>query len=458
MSNPEQNPGTGLARQEPQFELAPATKPDQVVPLPNLYKPSGGNFDLKTRVALGVIGLAILASMFVRVDQVITAQGKVVPSSKVKTIQHLEGGIVKHLSVQEGSMVKEGEVLVELDLATSGINLDELRSRTAALEMSRIRLLAEASGQKPQWDPELSKRYPELLRTEQATLVARNAELEGVLAVNEGQMVTTKGKVGELNAKLQGLEQKASTALRELEITRELVREKLVSQLEYLNKKRDYDSLLSEINSMRESINSAAGGVDERRAKRIEEVGKFRRRAADELTTLERQLASLRDELNRASEQRNRAVIRSPIDGVVKNMKLQAVGNVVRQGEPIMEVVPVDEALVIETQLAPADRGYVVMEQRADVKISAYDFLRYGTLPGRVTQIAADTDPGTPETGPFYRLVVNTDKSFFGTAEKPERISPGMTAEVDIHVGSQPFIWYLLKPVLKLKKEAFREP
>lgn len=430
----------------------------QLAGIPHVYKPKGGGFDFKSRVALSLIALALFASLFVRVDQVITAPGKVVPSSRVKSIQHLEGGIVKDLLVKEGDEVKEGQTLVELDLATSGINLDELRSRRAALEMTRSRLLAEASGEEAVFDPTLSEKYPEILRTERATLSARLAELRGVLAVNDSQLESNRAKVAELEAKLGGLEQKSQTALRELEITRELVREKLVSQLEYLTKKRDYDTLVSEVNSMQQTIWAAKAGVSERRAKRIEEQGKFKRRAADELTTVERQLASLKDEVNRAENQQSRAVIRSPIDGVVKNLKLQAVGNVVRQGEPIMEVVPSDEVLVVETQLAPSDRGYVNVDQDAVIKVSAYDFLRYGTLPGRVTQIAADTDSGTEETGPYYRLVVSTDKAFFGTAEAPLRISPGMTSEVDIKVGSQPFIWYLLKPVLKLKQEAFREP
>lgn len=429
-----------------------------ITEMPGLYKPGGGGFDAKSRVALSLIVLALIASLFVRVDQVITAPGKVVPSSRIKTIQHLEGGIVKDLLVKEGDFVKEGDVLVALDLATAGINIDELRSRTAALEASRARLLGEALGKKPEYDPKLADEHPELLRTEQATYGARMDELSGVLAVNESQRAANQAKVGELEAKLAGVEQRANTAMRELDITRELVRERLVSQLEYLNKKRDYDTLVAEINSIRESISAAKSGVAERRAKRLEEEGKFKRRAADELTTVERQLASLKEEMARASDQRDRAIIRSPIDGVVKNLELQAVGNVVRQGEPIMEVVPNDEVLVVETQLAPSDRGYITMDQKADVKVSAYDFLRYGTLPGKVTQIAADTDPGTPETGPYYRLVVSTEKAFFGTPDSPERISPGMTAEVDIHVGSQPFVWYLLKPVLKLKQEAFREP
>lgn len=426
--------------------------------LPTIYRPGGGGFDLKTRVALGLIALSLFASLFVRVDQVVTAPGKVIPSTRVKSIQHLEGGIVQDLLVKEGDFVKEGATLVQLDLATSGINLDELRSRRAALEMSRARLIAESSGSRPTFEPELMTGYPELYRTELATYQARIAELNGVLAVNESQMQSNQAKVGELQAKLDGLEVRSGTTLRELEITRELVRERLVAQLELLQRQREYDSLTAEINSMRQSIFAAQAAVSERRARRLEEEGKFKRRAADELTTLERQLASLRDDINRATDQRDRAVIKSPIDGVVKNLKLQAVGNVVRQGEPIMEVVPADEVLVIETRLSPADRGYVSMDQPSEVKVSAYDFLRYGTLSGKVIQIAADTDPGTDDTGPYYRLVVSTDKSFFGTPEAPLRISPGMTAEVDINVGSQPFIYYLLKPVLKLQQEAFREP
>ncbi|HEX4843327.1 MAG TPA: HlyD family type I secretion periplasmic adaptor subunit [Limnobacter sp.] len=430
----------------------------KTVDVPSLYKPGGGGFDTKSRVALGLIALSLFASLFIRVDQVVTAPGKVIPSTRVKSVQHLEGGIVQDLAVKEGDFVKEGAVLVQLNLATSGINIEELKSRRAALEMSRARLIGEATGKQPVYPTEITTTYPDLYQTEQSTYLARVTELQGIIAVNDSQLLGNQGKVGELQAKLDGLENRAVTTLRELEITRELVRERLVSQLEYLTKKREYDSLTAEIASMRQTISSAQASVGQSRARKVEEEGKFRRRAADELTTLERQLASLKEEIDRASDQRDRAIIRSPIDGIVKNLKLQAVGNVVRQGEPIMEVVPVDEVLVVETRLSPADRGYVSMDQPAEVKVSAYDFLRYGTLPGKVSQIAADTDPGSEDTGPYYRLIVSTDKAFFGTPEAPLRISPGMTAEVDINVGSQPFIYYLLKPVLKLQQEAFREP
>jgi adhesin transport system membrane fusion protein len=434
-------------------------RPSNVTEMPKLFQPKGGAYDTKTRVALLVIVMALMGTLFIRVDQVITAPGKIVPSSKIKTIQHLEGGIVKRLLVKEGDQVKEGDVLVELDLATSGMNLDEITVRRSAMAVTRLRLLAEANGTQLQYDSAARQAYPDVVATEMATYRARKAELEGILAVNEAQAESNRKKVTELEAKLAGAKARLITSEKELEITSQLVKERLVSQLEYLDKTRNLETIRSEVNSTRESISAARAAVQEREGKKIEEEGKFRRRAADELTTLERQLSSVREELDRATDQRARAVVTSPISGVVKNLKLQSTGNVVRQGEPMMEVIPSDEQLVVEARLSPADRGFVSVNLKADVKVSAYDFLRYGMLPGTVTQIGADTDTSDPQAGPFYKVVVATSRSFFGESPQDgQTISPGMTAEVDIQVGSQPFIWYLVKPVLKLKREAFREP
>jgi adhesin transport system membrane fusion protein len=443
-------------RREPSVNAKPANK---VAEMPTLFQPKGGAYDTKTKMALLVIVFALLGTLFIRVDQVITAPGKVVPSTKIKTIQHLEGGIVKRLSVKEGDPVKEGDILVELDLATSGMNLDEITVRRGAMAVTRQRLLAEANATKLQYEAATKSAFSDLVATEMATYRARKAELDGILAVNEAQAESNRKKVSELEAKLAGARARQVSAEKELEITSQLVRERLVSQLEFLDKTRNLDGIKSEVASIRESIGSAIAAVNEREGKKAEEEGKFRRRAADELTTMERQLSSVREELGRATDQRERAVVRSPISGIVKNLKLQAVGNVVRQGEPMMEVVPNDEQLVVEARLSPSDRGFVSQSLKADVKVSAYDFLRYGTLPGTVSQIAVDTDTSDPQAGPFYKVVVATSRSFFGaSAQDGQVISPGMTAEVDIHVGSQPFIWYLVKPVLKLKREAFREP
>jgi adhesin transport system membrane fusion protein len=137
-------------------------------------------------------------------------------------------------------------------------------------------------------------------------------------------------------------------------------------------------------------------------------------------------------------------------------VRYQSAGNVVKPGEPIMEIVPAGEELVIEVTLNPADRGYVSVNQPALVKLSAYDYFRYGGLEGKVTAIAADTDAGKNEE-PFYRVTISTRKSWLGASPGQLPITPGMVGEVDIQAQSQSIFWLLIQPVLKLKHEAFRE-
>lgn len=191
-------------------------------------------------------------------------------------------------------------------------------------------------------------------------------------------------------------------------------------------------------------------------ARRREEESRFKRRATDERSDLERRKASLAEELNRATDQQKRSLIRAPIDGVVKNVRFPSAGNVVKAGEPIMEVVPLKDQLVVEVKLNPSDRGYVKLEQDAMVKVTAYDFYRYGGLEGRIIGIGADT-LATREDEQFYRVIVSTQRPHIGHSAGLMPITPGMTAEVDIKVDTQSVFWSLIRPLLKLKHEAFRE-
>ncbi|HEU4621125.1 MAG TPA: HlyD family type I secretion periplasmic adaptor subunit [Burkholderiaceae bacterium] len=425
--------------------------------LPQALRQKHQRFDMRTRIILGGLALCVVASLFVRVDQVVSAPGRIVPSTKVKVIQHLEGGIVKTLNVKEGDVVREGQPLLELDLATSGMNHDEIVARNSAMAFTRERLLAEANGT-PLRFAAPPEQFRGLAESELATYRARQQEHRGTLAVFESQALQLQSKVAEIEVKLQGGEARLKTAQQEFGIANELFKERLISQLDFLERRKAVETLSTEIAALRESIVGARASLAESRAKYAEEVGKYRRRAADELSVVERQATSVKEELARAVDQRSRAVLYSPIAGIVKNLKLQAPGNVVRQGEPMMEIVPADEAIVVEARLSPADRGYLsANNQHATVKVSAYDFLKYGALNGHVTQVAADTNQET-DGAPYYKVVITTDKSFLGDARAPLRVSAGMLAEVDLHVGSQPFIWYLIKPVLKLRREAFREP
>lgn len=406
---------------------------------------------------LTLLVLVLLGWSFVgQVDQVVTAQGKVIPQDKVKVIQHLEGGIVKRVVARENSPVKAGDPLVELDLATAGINLPEMQARRAAFQFAKARLEAESQGVAPAYPQDLLRQFPAVAEAERSTYLARKEELSGTLEALSGQSSQGHQRVAELRAKLASLDANLKLAQQELAISEDLVQDKLVSQLEHFQRKSAVERLKGEVAMTMQAIPGAQAGQDETAGRQREEEAKFRRRAADELGELERKLASLQEELGRATAQEGRALIRSPIDGFVRNVRYQSAGNVVKPGEPIMEIVPAGEELVIEVTLNPADRGYVSVNQPALVKLSAYDYFRYGGLEGKVTAIAADTDAGKNEE-PFYRVTVSTHKSWLGQSPGQLPITPGMVGEIDIKAESQSIFWMLIKPVLKLKHEAFRE-
>jgi adhesin transport system membrane fusion protein len=262
----------------------------------------------------------------------------------------------------------------------------------------------------------------------------------------------------EQRVKAEGLRQRLSLYRKELEISEQLLQEKLVGQLEVMQKRREYEALKGELDVAQQALVSARAGVDEARARLAETEGRFRRRASDELAEVERELASLSENLQRARAQRERTVVRAPTEGIVKGVRNTSAGWVIKPGEPIMEVVPDEEQVVIEARLSPNDRGFVHVGQPARIKITAYDFLRYGTVDGQVALVAADADQDstTPGAPAFYRVLLSASQFHVGNPNN--RITAGMQAEVDLQVGRDPFIWYLLRPVLKLQREAFQEP
>ncbi|MDB5823802.1 MAG: HlyD family type secretion periplasmic adaptor subunit [Herminiimonas sp.] len=405
---------------------------------------------------LTVLVIAALAWSFIgQVDQVVTAPGKVIPHDKIKVIQHLEGGIIKQVIARENSSVKAGDPLVEIDLATSGINRSEMVARMATMQFTKARLEAESQGKALHFPPELVKNYPDVAEAELSTYKNRHAELSGGLEALSGQSSQGRMRVTELQAKLISLNANLALAKQELAVSEDLVKDKLTSQLDHFQRKSAVERLKGEVAMTQQAIPGAQAGQNESIGRLREEEAKFRRRAADELGELERKLTSLQQDLNRANAQETRSIIRSPIDGIVRNVRYQSTGNVVKPGEPIMEIVPVGEELVIEVNLSPADRGYVTLGQPALVKISAYDYFRYGGLKGKVTAIAADTDTGKNEEH-FYRVTVSTTKSWLGDSPEQFPITTGMVGEVDIYAHSQSIFWLLIKPVLKLKHEAFR--
>lgn len=404
-------------------------------------------------IAILVIGGGV--ALFTPINIDVTSPGKIVPSSRVKTVQHLEGGIVKEVFIKEGDTVAMGADLMKLDLGAASLNLEDLTAKKASMNAARIRLRAEASR-----SPLTKAQFPadvtdEIRTAELLTYQVRTLELEGQLASSRGQVQVQASRVLEAQAKVSGLKTRQEIVDQQHALTTQLTKEKLVPESEAIQSRKEVESNRMELLTTQQTAKSVAAAVVEAQGKLDEVEGRFRRRAAEELLTTERLYSTITEDFQRAQAQRSRNVIHAPIAGIIKGLRSSEPGWVIRPGEPILEVVPADANIEVEARLSPGDRGLVQLGQRVRVKVSAYDFLRYGALDGRVQQIAADADKD-PTGASYFKMVIRTNGAVL--SNKSLRVTPGMTADVDVIVGSQTFAWYLLRPILKIGVEAFREP
>jgi adhesin transport system membrane fusion protein len=408
-------------------------------------------------LVMGVVAAFFIWAAVAQLDEVSTAGGEVIPSAKVKVVQHLEGGIIEQLDVVEGAAVKEGQVLLQLALGGARASREELQVQLDSLVLTRARLKAEIDGATLAFPKDVAARRPEIVLAESAAFAARLAEMRGRLGVARQKVNQRELEIKELQARQHGVEANLRLGRERLRLSGELLKSGLTPRMEHLEIQREIESLSGESKVLEQAVPRAKAALAESRAFEEEEREGFRRRAGEELSKTELQIARIQESLGEASDRVRRTEIRSPIDGIVKNMRFHTIGGVVRPGEPILEIVPVGDALVIEARLSPVDRGYVQAGQKAVVKISTYDFVRYGGLDGTVERIAADTNTDPASGQPFYVVIVRTDKTYLGAAHGELPITPGMQATVDIHTGSRSVLSYLVKPVLKLRHEAFRE-
>lgn len=404
-----------------------------------------------------LVTASLIWAFTARLDEVTVAEGVVVPLGDLKVIQHLEGGIIQQINVREGVEVKAGMPLMQLDVASSGSDKSRLRADQDKNLLMKVRLEAEASGKTSIALPrDIQQREPELASAERQTFSARRAELQRTMAVMTEPIQQRELEVRGLIAKRKSTQRKLALAKERLKDSEKLLRDKLVPRSEHQILQAEVEDIESEIQTLDTTIPSTQSAADEAKQRQEEVRDRFRREAREQLGEVEGILARLREELRVSSEKGARLEIRSPIDGIVKNMRYNTIGGVIKPGEPIMEIVPTGDKLVIDAKLNPVDRGFVVPGQPARVKVSTYDFVRYGALDGTVTLVAPDvTEEGEDE--PYFQVQIQTDKTYLGEREGDLPITPGMQATVDIKTGTKTVIDFLIKPVLKMKAEAFRE-
>jgi adhesin transport system membrane fusion protein len=383
-------------------------------------------------------------------DEITRAQGRVIPASREQVVQSLDSGILRELLVREGDAVSAGQVLLRIDDARAGPVYREAREKALALAALAARLRAEARGAALEFPPEV-RAVPAVLARERQAYEARRQALEEQVRAIRASLAATEGSV-------RAVQDSMLATRRELEMTQPLVRQGVISEVELLRLQRQEAELKRQLADLGRQQADLQGQIVERRNRYLTD-------ASNELTRVESELAQTRENALAREDSLRRTVIRAPMKGIVKNVQITTVGGVIQPGQNILEIVPVQDEMLVEAYVRPTEVAFLRPGQAATVKLTAYDFNKYGGLDGVLEQVSPDTlkdernrRPGSlPELEEgFYRILVRIrdgDRVRAGMTLEP---LPGMTALVEIRTGHKTVLEYLFRPLQNVS-QALRE-
>jgi len=415
---------------------------------------------LATTLFLLTIAMLVVAfggwATFASIDEVAVGMGKIIPASQIQVIQNLEGGIVTDLLVKEGEMVEEGQILLRVDATGFQSELRQNRARQMALEGTIARLTAEVEGHEVVFPPSILAERPEIAERERALYRSRLSELEAALEGARQQAEQRRQEVNNLRSREQSLARSLSFVKQELTMSLELAEKGYRSKLEVLKLQRQYTDLEGQLNSTKIAVPQAEAALAESERKIEERRLNHRSQALTELATHKAELATINEALLAQQDRVTRREVRSPVKGVVKQLKVHTVGGVVQPGADLIEIVPVDDKLLVEARVSPSDIAFIHPGQKATVKLTAYDYSIYGGLEAELEHISADSILN--ERGePYYLIRVRTKENQIGKNDKKMTVMPGMVSTVDIVTGEKTVLQYLMKPLLKTTQRALRE-
>jgi adhesin transport system membrane fusion protein len=411
---------------------------------------------LIVRFAALLLVISVIWAWNASIDEITVGDGKVIPSSQNQIIQNLEGGIVSKINVKIGDIVKKDDIVIQLDETRFASSAGESKAKNMALLAKVARLTAEANGQPFVPPEELLREEPRIAADELKLYDNRQRELDAGLSVLRQQVNQRNQEISEKVARQKQLAESYNLISQELKMSKPLQAQGVMSDVEILRIERTVNETRGELEATRLAIPRLEAQLAEARSKVDGALAKFRSDAANELAQAKAEYAGSSASSLAVEDRLARTAIRTPVAGIVKTIKANTVGGIIQPGVEIMEIVPIEDNMVIEAKIRPADVGFLHPGQKALVKLTAFDFSVYGGLDAVLENITADSI--TNEKGEsFYLIRVRTAKNTLGTPEKPLTIMPGMLATVHIHTGKKTILNYLLKPIIKAKQDALRE-
>lgn len=362
-------------------------------------------------------GLFLVWAWHFHLDQSVRAQGQLVPDTRTQVIQSADGGVLEKILVSEGQTVKAGQLLAMLEQERASAGVDEGRAKVASLQAALLRARAEANGAAldfgRQW-----KEYPEIVREQTALYQQKRRGLEAELAVLEESLVLARD---------------------ELRVNENLSQTGDISRLELLRARRQVAELVGKVEGTR---------------------NKFLQDARQEVIRLQEEATSNQFKLEERRSLLNHTSLTAPVDGVVKILRINTVGGVLKAGDELMQISPTDVDLLAEVKILPTDVGQLELGMPAVVKVDAFDYSIYGSLNGRLEYLSSDTlteQGANNQVMTFYRARIRVDAKTINPKLPLATLKSGMTVSVDVQTGSRSVLHYLLKPITRALQGAGTE-
>jgi HlyD family type I secretion membrane fusion protein len=418
------------------------------------HSPAAG---LLILVVAGVFGGLVAWAGLTEVEQVVRAEGQVEPADRVKVVNHPDGGRIAEIHVAEGDAIAAGQPLVTFDSEMVRAELAELNGRWQVKAGEVARLQAEASGEAPVFASELLQARPDLVRQQQLLLEIRRAAHESRAETLMQTAERRSSEIESLAAELNRFRNSQGLVGKEVKAVRSLAEKGLYPRLRLVAMERELSDVVGNTKKAEARLAAADAALAEAESQRRGLERERRSAVLSELAAAEAERDRLAEARKRAQTLLRNLVVRAPVDGIVQELAVTTPGQSVGSNQPLMRVVPTGGGLVIEARVDNQDVGYVRIGQAARVKVRAFDFLRYGTLDGRVERIAADASVD-PNSGAYpYRIIVHTDQADLSTGEQRLAVVPGMVVDVDLRVGERTILSYLTDRILRLREDAFRD-
>ena len=386
--------------------------------------------------------VAFIWSSFASIEEVTRGQGRVIASSKIQVIQNLEGGIIEDILVQTGDQVVMSQPLIKLEDIQFKSELLSIKQNQAALEANIKILSAESQGIDPKFSDTFKNNFPYLVARELSLHQARKTTHQESIEILEK-------KLKRLLVQSDAAEENFNLIVKEKDIVEPLVKQGVEAEMELIR-------IQQRMNEAQSNILQVEAEIEANSAQLKAEKSNFIEQAREKLQETEKEFNNIVESLPAYEDRLNRTVVRASMNAIVNRLMVNTVGGVIQPGSPLIELVPLDDELIVEVEISPKDIAYVIAGQRASIKLTAFDFSKFGALDGFVTKVSADSL--TKEDGSIWYLCqVSVPVNMITTMGKNIQIQTGMVAQVDIISGEKTVLEYLIQPVTKVANEAFRE-